>query len=237
MRRPEVTLMFAQSLDGRIALSNTRTPLSSAVGLELAHRARAEHDAVLVGSSTVRIDDPQLTVRYATGPNPKRVVLSSRLDLPTTARVFIKSPGLLVIGAEGIADATQANRLRDAGAEVRIVAPSADGTVSLVAALRAIADWGVHRLLVEGGARVLSSFLQERRADRVVVEIVPKFLGESGIPCAAALAVHRFDECPSLTDVSVERADSSIVVRGRMAAREKLRRAPAARRVAHQPRV
>ncbi|MBV9946398.1 MAG: dihydrofolate reductase family protein, partial [Myxococcales bacterium] len=55
--RPRVTLHFAQSLDGRIALAGERTPLSSKAGFAMAHRARAEHDAVLVGRATVRVDD------------------------------------------------------------------------------------------------------------------------------------------------------------------------------------
>jgi riboflavin biosynthesis pyrimidine reductase len=62
--RPYITVQIAQTLDGKIALPLTRTLLSSREGLETAHRARSQHDAVLVGSSTVRIDNPELTVRY-----------------------------------------------------------------------------------------------------------------------------------------------------------------------------
>ena len=63
---PYVTVHLAQSLDGRVALDGVLTLLSTREGRTCAHAARAAHDAVLVGASTVRIDNPRLTVRDAT---------------------------------------------------------------------------------------------------------------------------------------------------------------------------
>jgi riboflavin biosynthesis pyrimidine reductase len=157
-----------------------------------------------------------MTVRYVSGSDPKRIVLASRLDIPTTARLFAKGPGLLLIGTNGV-DRERVVAMRQAGAEVRLVNAEPDGNVSLGDALEVIASWGVRRLLVEGGARVLSSFLQQRLADRVVVEIVPKFLGAAGIACTSHLFVGRIDESPGLTEVSVENIGSSFVLRGRVA--------------------
>src|SRR5258708_25266019 len=117
--RPLVTLHFAQSLDGRIALADTRTPLSSRAGVALAHRARAEHDAVLVGRATVKVDDPRLTVVNCSGRQPRRIVLASSLEIPLGARVLQGGPGTLVIGVEGRSSAEARARLADAGAEIR----------------------------------------------------------------------------------------------------------------------
>lgn len=78
--RPRISLHFAQTLDGRIALCGLRTPLSSRAGFALAHRARAENDAVLVGRATVQVDDPQLAVPTAGARQPRRVVLASALE-------------------------------------------------------------------------------------------------------------------------------------------------------------
>src|SRR5258706_1115467 len=86
--RPEVTIHFAQTLDGRIAFDNARAAISSDEGIAEAHRARAEHDAVLVGARTVAIDDPQLTVRACAGKQPRRVVLASALVLPKSAKLL-----------------------------------------------------------------------------------------------------------------------------------------------------
>jgi riboflavin biosynthesis pyrimidine reductase len=89
--RPHISVRAAQTLDGRISLLQKRTLLSCREGLETAHRSRAEHDAVMVGSSTIRIDNPRLSVRYCTGPQPKRVILASTLNIPTDSHVF--APG------------------------------------------------------------------------------------------------------------------------------------------------
>ena len=118
--RPLVTVHLAQSLDGRIALQGTTTPLSTREGRTSAHAARAAHDAVLVGASTVRIDDPQLTVRDAPGEHPLRVVLASTLSLPRGAKVLAGDGRTLVIGAAGRVLEEERRALESAGALVAI---------------------------------------------------------------------------------------------------------------------
>src|SRR5947209_20253835 len=87
--RPAVTIHYAQTLDGRIA---TRTHswqwISGDASLALAHRLRAEHDAVMVGLGTVVADDPRLTVRLVPGSSPLRVVADSALRLPDGCHVL-----------------------------------------------------------------------------------------------------------------------------------------------------
>lgn len=209
-RRPRITLHFAQSLDGRIGLPGRRTPLSSGAGFALAHRVRAEHDAVLVGRVTAHIDDPQLAAPEGTR-QPRRVVLASSLDVPPSARLLRGGPGTLVLGVHGRATEQASARLTDAGATVRLVGRDEDGRVSLSEALGVLHDWGVQRLLVEGGASVLSSFLRGRLADEATIEIVPRLLGAPGIPAIGVLGGE-----VTLEGAHVERADGSIVVRGRL---------------------
>jgi riboflavin-specific deaminase-like protein len=215
--RPYVTLQVAQTLDGKIALDRKRTRLSSREGLETAHRARSEHDAVLVGSSTVRIDNPELTVRYCCGRQPRRIVLATRLDLPTSARVFAPGPGIMVVGVENAVSDVQIHRLEDLGASVHLVPASPTGLVSLPDALRVVHQWGVRRLLVEGGAEVLTAFLRERLVDEVVIEIVPVLLGAQGVSSIADIGVSALGDAPKLSQLRVTRAGSSILVHGRLA--------------------
>jgi 5-amino-6-(5-phosphoribosylamino)uracil reductase/diaminohydroxyphosphoribosylaminopyrimidine deaminase/5-amino-6-(5-phosphoribosylamino)uracil reductase len=214
--RPRVTLHFAQSLDGRIGLAGLRTPLSSSAGFALAHRARAEHDAVLVGRVTVEVDDPQLAAAPV-GPQPRRIVLASTLALPPRARVLHGGPGTMVVGVEGRACDADRAKLQAIGAEVRLVSAGSDGRVGLRAALDAIHAWGVRRLLVEGGASVLTSFLREELADEATIEIVPRLLGAPGVPAVGPLGIETIEQALTLQDARVERADESFVVRGRLA--------------------
>ncbi len=215
--RPRVTVHFAQSLDGRIGQSGARIVLSSPEGIELAHRARAEHDAVLVGSNTVRVDDPQLTVRVCAGPQPRRIVLASTLDIPLSARMLERGPGVLVVGAAGRATEEARQRLEALGAQVRLVDASGEGFVSLEAALREIRLWGIERLLVEGGARVLTSFVRARAVDFIAIEIAPLLFGASALAAFGTLWPDAPQGTLALVDARVDRLGANFVVRGQVA--------------------
>ena len=213
--RPLVTVHLAQSLDGRLALDGQRTTLSTDEGLACAHAARAGHDAVLVGASTVRIDDPLLTVRHgAIGSQPRRVVLASTLSLPRGAKVLERDGRALVIGAEGRAIDAERRALEAAGALVAVAPADADGRVAIDGALAILAEQGVSRLLVEGGAKVITSFLREKRVDRLCIEISMQLLGAPGTATLGALGVGGLAGAPSLTNVVVERLGANVLVRG-----------------------
>ena len=212
--RPLVTVHLAQSLDGRVALDGATTMLSTAEGRARAPESRARHDAVLVGASTVRIDDPQLTVREAPGEHPLRVVLASTLALPRDAKVLQRDGRTLVIGAEGRALEEERRALEAAGAAVVIAARDEDGRVSIDAALAILAERGVQTLLVEGGSKIVTSFLRAKRVDRVCIEIAMWLLGAPGTPMVGALGVGALEAAPTLANVSVERLGENVLVRG-----------------------
>jgi riboflavin-specific deaminase-like protein len=212
-----VTAHYAQSLDGRLAIDRSTTVLSTPEGQRAAHVARAAHDAVVVGKNTVHIDDPRLTVRHAEGADPIRVVLASTLDVPLEprpARVLDRRGRVIVFGARGRADAARVTRLEDAGAEVRLVEATSDGLVSLPDVLASLASEGARRVLVEGGARVLTSFFRARLVHHVEIEIAMRFLGAPATNVFGALGVAGLVGAPSLVDVTVDRLGASLLVRG-----------------------
>ena len=212
--RPFVTVHLAQSLDGRVALDGQATPLSTAEGRSCAHAERAAHDAVLVGSSTVRIDNPRLTVRDAPGAHPLRVVLASTLALPRKAHVLDRDGLALVIGAEGRVSGEERAALEAAGVTVAIAPPDPEGRVAIDGALAVLAERGVKRLLVEGGSKVVTSFLKARRVDRMSIEISMRLLGSPGTPMLGALLVAELGAAPTLANVSVERLGENVLLRG-----------------------
>lgn len=223
MARPVVTLHFAQSLDGRLGLGREapRALLSSEQGVASAHRARSEHDAVLVGIETALHDDPLLTARGEGAPSqPLRVVLDSALRLPPTSRLLSAGQGagraILLAVAERASPERRA-LLERAGADVRLVAADGSGRTSLRAALAQLAELGVQRLLVEGGSKVLSSFLRERLADRAEIEIAPYFLGSPGGCALAELGVQSLGVAPRLEHASWERLGASLLLAGDIA--------------------
>ena len=184
-RRPVVTVSYAQSLDGSIAARpGEPLRLSGSRALELTHRLRAGHDAILVGIGTVLADDPRLNVRLAAGRSPIPVILDGRLRLPLTARLLReRDAGGELAAASGPLVATnleaaaeRAVTLRRHGVTVLPFRPR-EGRVPLRPLMRELYRRGVRRLLVEGGGRVLTSLFAERLADWVVITVAPRLVG------------------------------------------------------------
>lgn len=177
-RLPFVTLTYAQSLDGCIAL-NPGGPclLSSPPSLVLTHFLRARHDALLVGVNTILTDDPQLTVRHCEGRDPQPVVLDSQLRTPLDCRLLRrgKKPPILIATLES--DPGKRQALEERGAKIVLVEAGDDGCVALEESLQALARMGIRTLMVEGGARVIGAFLARRRVDYCVITIAPRILG------------------------------------------------------------
>jgi riboflavin-specific deaminase-like protein len=159
--RPWVSLCYAQSLDGSLtARPGESTALSGPDSSKLTHRLRAAHDAILVGVGTVLANDPRLTVRLVEGRNPQPVILDSRLRTPPQAHLVQAHPlrAWIATTQEGMVGSSDALASL---AGVRMLALPVDpqGRVSMLALLDHLGELGIRRLMVEGGARVLTSFL------------------------------------------------------------------------------
>jgi GTP cyclohydrolase II len=208
--RPYVVLKYAQTVDGRIATRRGEAKwISSEEERRISHGLRAACDAVLVGVGTAIIDDPQLTVRMVPGRSPLRVVLDSTLRLPSTARVLDDGAGTVVITTE-LSNEDRRDALRARTVGVHIVDASPRG-VDLASALQTLRGLGVGSLLVEGGARVITSFFAERLVDRLVVGIAPTIMG-TGIDAVGDLGVARVAESVRLTNRSVHQAGGDLLV-------------------------
>ena len=208
--RPFIVLKYAQTVDGRIAtrLGDAKW-ISGEPERQISHALRAACDAVLVGVGTAMVDDPQLTVRMVQGASPLRVVLDSTLRLPLSARVLDGDAPTLVVTTERSAEADRA-ALRERGVAVAVVEPGPHG-VDLASALAALRTFGVRSLLVEGGARVITSFLAEKLVDRLVVGIAPTIIG-TGVDAVGDLGVARVAESVRLTNRSVHFAGEDLLV-------------------------
>jgi len=212
-RVPFVTLKFAQSIDGKIATSTGHSRwISSEPSRVFAHRLRSLHDAILVGSGTIVKDDPELTCRLVRGRDPLRVVVDSRLEIGPRARVFQgqQRARTLVFTTAGH-DRKKRALLADAGIEVRVAGRR---QVDLAAVLEELGRREISSLLVEGGAGVLTSFIRERLADRLIVISAPKIFGK-GLDAIGELAVKTVDQAVPLDIRRVSRRSGDIIVDAR----------------------
>lgn len=168
---------LGQSLDGRIA---TESGASFYINGEAArthlHRMRALVDAVLVGVNTVNADNPQLTVRHVSGPNPARVVLDPRGRARPDARLFHDREAPTVHLTRARADAVDAGR----GVRTLAIENGSDG-VDPADVLAMLARHGMHRVLIEGGGNTVSRFLQAGELDQLHLLVAPMVIG-SGRP-------------------------------------------------------
>lgn len=175
--RPFVTLTYAQSLDGSIAIRRgEQTIISGPEAGRLTHRLRAAHDAILVGIGTVIADDPRLTVRLVRGKDPQPVIVDSRLRFPPWSRL-LRNGRRPWIATTGAADPGRQAALEAAGARVIRLPAGPDGLVDLQALLDHLHRQHIRSLMVEGGAMVISNFLAGHLADRLVLTIAPMMLG------------------------------------------------------------
>ena len=149
---------------------------------------RARSGAVLTGAGTVRVDDPQLSVRLAYGPwvrQPLRVVLDPGLTCAPAARVFGNGPALVFAApASGSAEEPSWG----AGVELERV-PRAAGGLDLAAVLERLNAREVDELLVECGPRLAASFLSADLVDELILYVAPIFLGATAPPLAALQAL------------------------------------------------
>jgi len=210
-----VTVHFAQSLDGHLDDSFASEPirLSNDEGFRAAHRARANHDAVLVGIDTVLRDDPRLLTSKVSGKHPHRVVLDSRLRTPDAARLLEHTEGTraFIFGCESRCTQARIDALRSLGAHVHLLPPEPHtAMVPVSKMLDCLAKVGIERLLVEGGARVIHSFLRARYVDWMQVEIVPRVVGATGLPGLATLG-----GSVTLEDIEVVTMDKHVLMCGK----------------------
>lgn len=167
---------LGQSIDGSIATTGGQSHyITGETSILHLHRLRSLSDCVVVGAGTVAADNPRLTTRLVSGPNPTRVVIDPRLRLPLTHHVF--SDGLaptLRVRAAGIpVPATRSSqRVQD------IELPAAAGRLDLTALLAELQSRGHRSILVEGGGVTVSAFLAAGLLDRMHIVVAPFIMGE-----------------------------------------------------------
>lgn len=184
-RVPFVTLKAALTLDGKIACRTGDSKwITSEATRDYVHLLRGENDAVMVGANTLVADDPLLTVRHPSwgAKTIVRAVLDSGLRFPPEARILstLRKGPVLVFAGSG-APAAKARALEARGVEV--VFPA--GREKAWRLGRVLAELGrreIASLLVEGGGRLYTEFVEGGLADKAVLTYAPKLVGGSAAP-------------------------------------------------------
>ena len=185
--RPYTLLSCSVSMDGYIASAASRLLLSNEADFDRVDAVRASCDAILVGATTVRNDNPRLLVRSQAlreertarglAPTPMKVTVTRRAELDARAEFFTTGE------AEKLVYCAR-SRVDDARARLGPVATVVDAghTVEMCTLTDDLAERGVERLMVEGGATVHTQFLTANLVDELQLVVAPVFVGDSQAP-------------------------------------------------------
>ncbi len=200
-QRPFVTLKLAASLDGKIAMASGESQwITGAQARRKSHQLRSSHDAIMAGIGTVNRDDPQFTTRYP-GLIHKavRVIADSSLRMDITAKLVQSAQDEPLWIMHGAADETKKARLKEAGARLFEC-----NTRDLKALLKILAENGITRLLVEGGAGIHSSFLTSGLFDQMALFRASSILGGGAKDAFAGLDIMRLSDSLKLVCTGIE---------------------------------
>src|SRR5882672_6394388 len=211
-KRPHVILKLAVSSDDKIAGAGHKpTAITGEAAKTRVHLLRAQCDAILVGIGTVRADDPLLNCRLPgmEARSPVRVVLDRALRIPGTSKLVHSARQTpLWVMTSGLAEAPAAAKLGAAGAQVLHVATTANPPgLDLTAVLHTLSAKGISRLMVEGGARVASSFVAADLVDEIWLLRGPENIGADGIPALGALPLSAITGSPAFKTRASETLD------------------------------
>jgi diaminohydroxyphosphoribosylaminopyrimidine deaminase/5-amino-6-(5-phosphoribosylamino)uracil reductase len=210
--RPHVILKLAVSTDDKIAAAgHTPVAISGEAAKARMHLLRAQCDAILVGIGTVQADDPLLTCRLPgmEARSPVRVVLDRALRISGTSRLVHSARATpLWVMTSSLAEAPAAMKLGAAGAQVvRVATTTTPPGLDLSAVLHALAERGITRLLVEGGARVASSFATAGLVDEFWLLRGPDAVGAGGVAALDALPLTSITQSPGFRVRASENLD------------------------------
>ncbi len=198
--RPMVSVKLASSLDGRTATHTGHSQwITGERARNRAHLMRARTDAIMVGSATAIVDDPDLTCRLAGlgDRSPRRIVADGRLRLPLTSKLVRSAhevPVWVLTYPGG--DEARRNAFEECGVVLIDVPAGPDGTMDMSIAMSLLGERGITRLMVEGGSRLVSSLMRAGLVDRLDWFQAPKIIGGDGYPALAGLGIDTVDEAP-----------------------------------------
>lgn len=208
---PKIILSAAISIDGKIATKTGDSKLSSRKDLIRLHRLRSQVDAILVGKNTVKQDDPLLTVRYAKGKNPIRIVLDSHGTILKESKILKTSNKVktIIVVTKKITE-KNLEKLKDFPVEIIF---AGENKVNLNSLLKNLKKRKIKTILLEGGGTINWEFLKNSLIDEFFITITPHLLGgKDSISLIQGEGYDKIIKSPKLRLVGVNRLENDLVL-------------------------
>ena len=215
---PFVSLKAAISLDGKMATKSFSSKwISTSQTREYTQLLRGEHDAILIGAQTLIKDNPKLTLRHPSwrGKKQLRIILDPELKIPINSRILnTTSRGKIIIFTKTPAESGKAALLKKINVDV-ISLPGSGRRISLKRALVWLGQHEISSVLVEGGGRLHTSFLDQRLADKVFISLSPKLIGGEKAPSLfQGRGVKSVKEALQLRKIHTYQIENDIIIEG-----------------------
>jgi|TARA_B100001971_G_C18141126_1_gene510445 diaminohydroxyphosphoribosylaminopyrimidine deaminase/5-amino-6-(5-phosphoribosylamino)uracil reductase len=212
-KKPFVIVKAAMSLDGKIATkSGDSKYISGKEARKIVHELRSDLDAVMVGSNTVKKDNPELTVRLTRGENPIKIVIDSKLKISEKAKIVKKEPGKLIIITSKTANKKKVKALQLKG--VRFIHTNLNrGKIDLKEAMKELGKHDITSIMIEGGAVLNAEAIRAGIVDKMLFFISPKMIGQ-GPAAVGDLGITQVDKALKLKNIDFKKIGKDILVEG-----------------------
>jgi len=204
---PWVSIKAATTINGLIAASSGKSKwISSEASRKMVHTMRARHDAILVGLGTVLKDNPSLNVRHTRGQNPVRIVLAD------TGRLNPKLKVVQTADKQRTIVLTSARTPQKTETPIEYYRiPSANGKMNIRAVLKKLGKLGIKSVLVEGGSRVFTDFVEQNSVDRYHIFLAGKLL-TNGIPIISGKKTLALKQARQLNFQSIKKLGNDLLI-------------------------
>ncbi len=219
-RTPFVVMKAAMTLDGKIAAAGGDSKwISGEPARKEAHRMRDQCQAVMVGAGTIRADDSELTARLAgKGRHPRPVIVTSSLDVPLSSKVMsTPAKGGPLIFCTRKAPSGRIKSFRQKGAEVVVVRKERHGGADVEAVMQELGERRIASVLLEGGARLISSALRAGVVDELVLFVAPKLLAGDGLSLASGKGAKKIADAVPVAGMTCKKMGDDLMIVGKPA--------------------
>ena len=209
--KPYVILSAATSVDGKIATKTGDSNLSSKQDKVRLHKLRSKVDAILVGKNTVLLDNPLLTVRYARGKNPIRIILDSKGTISKKSKILQTSdkiPTIIAVSKK----ISKSNFDKLCKFPVEIIT-AGKNSVDIKLLLKKLSNKKINTILVEGGGTVNWEFIKHNLFDELIITLSPFLIGgNDAISFVQGKGFEKISNSPNLRLKSIKRLKNHVVL-------------------------
>lgn len=205
-QKPFIAIKTASTLDGKIATKTGSSKwITNSKSREIVQKLRNKYDAILTGSGTVIADNPSMLCNIEDGKNPIKIVLDTNAKIPADAKIF--EEGKIIL-----ATAKETSKYPD-NVEILLCQKNDDGQIDLGFLINELYQKGIKSILIEAGAKINSSFIKTRLADKLYHFIAPKILGDKqAISCFEGFDVPFIQDCVDITIKDIQKVNGDVII-------------------------